>query len=66
MIPWRSSGWTNNRNVPKMIEFLVRKGEVACAGHRGADRLWDLSERVYPHEVIPYEQGWLNLTVAIA
>jgi len=57
VIPWRSSGWTNNRNLTKMIDFLVQRGEVAAAGGRGADRLWDLAERVYPEEVVPYEQA---------
>src|SRR5690349_12578162 len=28
VIPWRSSGWTNKRNVTKMIDFLVQRGEV--------------------------------------
>jgi uncharacterized protein YcaQ len=57
VIPWRSSGWTNNRNVMKMIDFLVQRGEVAAAGRRGADRLWDMAERVYPDEVVPYEEA---------
>jgi uncharacterized protein YcaQ len=57
VIPWRSSGWTNNRNVVKMIDFLVQRGEVAAVGRRGADRLWDLAERVYPDEVVPYEEA---------
>jgi uncharacterized protein YcaQ len=56
-IPWRSSGWTNNRNVTKMIGFLVQRGEVAAAGRRGTDRLWDLAERIYPDEVVPYEEA---------
>jgi uncharacterized protein YcaQ len=56
-IPWRSSGWTNNRNVSKMIDFLVQRGEVAASGRRGPDRLWDLAERVYPDEVVPYEEA---------
>jgi uncharacterized protein YcaQ len=56
-IPWRSSGWTNNRNVTKMIGFLVQRGEVAAAGRRGPDRLWDLADRVYPEEVVPYEEA---------
>jgi hypothetical protein len=55
VVPWRSSGWTNDRNVMKMIDFLVQRGEVAAAGRRGADRLWDLAERVYPDEEVPYE-----------
>jgi uncharacterized protein YcaQ len=57
VIPWRSSGWTNNRNVMRMIGFLVGRGEVAAAGRRGADRLWDLADRVYPDEVVPYEEA---------
>ena len=31
-VPWWSSGWTNNRNVTQMLEFMVRAGEVAIAG----------------------------------
>ncbi|MEU4219061.1 DNA glycosylase AlkZ-like family protein [Actinoplanes sp. NPDC026623] len=57
VIPWRSSGWTNNRNITKMIDFLVQRGEVAAAGRRGTDRLWDLAERVYPDEAVPYERA---------
>jgi uncharacterized protein YcaQ len=53
-VPWRSSGWTNNRNITQMLEYLVLRGEVAIAGRRGADRLWDLAARVYPDDpVIP-------------
>jgi uncharacterized protein len=57
VVPWRSSGWTNNRNVMRMIDFLVQRGEVAAAGRRGTDRLWDLSERIYPDESVPYEEA---------
>jgi uncharacterized protein len=48
--PWRSSGWTNNRNVTQLLESMVLRGEVAVAGRQGAERLWDLAERVYPDE----------------
>ena len=51
VVPWPSSGWTNNRNVTQMLEFLVRRGEVAIAGRTGRERLWDLPERVYPPDV---------------
>ncbi|HYB14421.1 MAG TPA: crosslink repair DNA glycosylase YcaQ family protein [Streptosporangiaceae bacterium] len=47
-VPWASSGWTNNRNVTQMLEFLQSRGEVAIAGRVGRERLWDLAERVYP------------------
>ena len=48
VVPWASSGWTNNRNVTQMLEILVLRGEVAIAGRVGRERLWDLPERVYP------------------
>jgi uncharacterized protein YcaQ len=52
--PWRSTGWTNNKNVTRLLEFMVSRGEVAVAGRKGRDRLWDLAERVYPdHPVVP-------------
>jgi uncharacterized protein len=50
--PWRSTGWTNNRNVVKMLDFMVQRGEVAVAGRRGRDRLWDLASRVYADDAI--------------
>jgi uncharacterized protein YcaQ len=50
-VPWASTGWTNNRNVTQMLEFLMMRGEVAIAGRVGRERLWDLPERVYPADV---------------
>lgn len=47
VLPWRSSGWTANRNVMKMLECLEARGEVAVAGYEGRTRLWDLASRVY-------------------
>ena len=46
--PWPSSGWTNNRNITKMLEALALRGHVAISGRRGRQRYWDLPERVYP------------------
>jgi len=51
VVPWASSGWTNDRNVTQMLEFLMLRGEVAIAGRVGRERLWDLAERVYPADV---------------
>jgi hypothetical protein len=52
--PWQSTGWTNNKNVTRLLEFMVSRGEVAVAGRKGRERLWDLAERVYPdHPVVP-------------
>jgi uncharacterized protein YcaQ len=49
--PWPSSGWTNNRNVTQMLEFLMLRGEIAIAGRIRRERLWDLAGRVYPPDV---------------
>lgn len=49
-VPWRSSGWTNNRSIAQLLEFMVLRGEVAVAGRDGGDRLWDLASRVYPDD----------------
>jgi uncharacterized protein YcaQ len=58
-VPWPSTGWTNNRNVTQMLDFLMMRGEVAIAGRRGRQRLWDLAERVYPADVtvLPVEEA---------
>jgi uncharacterized protein len=52
VVPWASTGWTNNRNVTRMLEFLMMRGEVAIAARVGRERLWDLAERVYPAGVV--------------
>ena len=52
VVPWASTGWTNNRNVTQMLEFLMMRGEIAIAGRAGRERLWDLPERVYPADVV--------------
>ncbi len=56
--PWESTGWTNNKNVTRMLEFMVSRGEVAVAGRKGRERLWDLAERVYPGDpVVPVAEA---------
>src|SRR5204863_496543 len=52
VVPWASTGWTNNRNVTQMLEFLMMRGEIAIAGRAGRERLWDVAERVYPADVV--------------
>jgi uncharacterized protein len=52
VVPWASTGWTNNRNVTKMLEILAICGDVAIAGRVRRERLWDLPERVYPADVV--------------
>lgn len=56
--PWRSSGWNNRRNVTMMLGLLVECGDVAAAGRRGREKLWDLAERVYPpDEPVPADEA---------
>jgi hypothetical protein len=57
-VPWKSTGWTNNRSLTQLLEFMVLRGEVAVAGRRGHDRLWDLATRVYPDApVVPQDEA---------
>src|SRR5207248_2774621 len=51
VVPWASTGWTKNRNVTQMLEFLMMRGEIAIAGRVRRERLWDVAERVYPPDV---------------
>jgi uncharacterized protein YcaQ len=54
-VPWKSTGWTNNRNVLRLLEFMEVRGEVAVAGRqegKSRDRLWDLAERVWPDDTV--------------
>ncbi len=60
-VPWSSSGWTNNRNVSQLLEFMMRAGEVAVAGRDGRDRQWDLAERVYPADPVVPAQDALRM-----
>ena len=57
-VPWTSTGWTNNQNVIRLLGFMVQRGEVATAGRKGRERLWDLATRVYPDDpVVPVEEA---------
>jgi hypothetical protein len=56
--PWRSTGWTANRNVSFMLEQLAGRGEVAVVGRRAGQRLWDLAERWYPPlPALPHDEA---------
>lgn len=58
-VPWQSSGWNVDRNVRMMLTCLLARGEVAVNGRKGAQKLYDLAERVYPEGVegVPLEQA---------
>ncbi|MEM8859495.1 MAG: crosslink repair DNA glycosylase YcaQ family protein, partial [Chloroflexota bacterium] len=50
-VPWGSSGWTNNRSLPYMLDYLWTKGEIMVSNRDGLKRWWDLSEHVLPADV---------------
>jgi hypothetical protein len=50
---WGSTGWTNNKNVLRMLGFMVQRDEVAVVGHTGREKLWDLASRVYDDAPLP-------------
>jgi uncharacterized protein len=59
LVPWQSSGWNNDRNVRRLLDMMVQRGEVAVAGAEGRDKLWDLAERVYPDEPpVPLDEAF--------
>jgi len=45
---WSSSGWSNNRNVSRMLQFLFFQGKVMVSERRGNVKMWDLAERCLP------------------
>lgn len=45
--PWW--GWSEGKEA---LEFLFRQGRVAVAGRRNFERLYDLSERVFPRSAL--------------
>ena len=58
VVPWASTGWTNDRNVTQMLEYMAVRGEIAITGRVGRERVWDLAERVYPKvKVPPFEKA---------
>jgi hypothetical protein len=48
---WRSRGWTNQRNLTQMLDYLSAQGRIAVAGRSGNERLWDVAERVLPTDL---------------
>jgi len=61
-VPWRSSGWTNDKNVMKLLECMEARGEVAVASREGRERRWDLAERIHPGDPpVPVEEAHRTL-----
>lgn len=38
-LPWKSTGWTNDQNVIRLLGIMADLGEVAVAGRQGRNRL---------------------------
>jgi uncharacterized protein len=47
-VPWRTGGWSDGKNVGRMLDALWKVGVLATVGHTGSERIWDLGERFYP------------------
>ena len=45
---WNSTTWFGNRSLSQLLEVMNMRGEIAVAGRRGGQRLWDLADRWYP------------------
>lgn len=45
---WYSTGWTSNRNVSQMLDYLWTKGDIMVVGRRGGQKVWGLSETALP------------------
>ncbi|MEO8394297.1 MAG: crosslink repair DNA glycosylase YcaQ family protein, partial [Chloroflexota bacterium] len=45
---WESSGWTNGRNVSRMLDFLWSQGKIMVTDRSGIQKQWDLTERCLP------------------
>jgi uncharacterized protein YcaQ len=53
--PWTSGGWSNERNVARMLDVMWIRGEVGISRREGAQRVWDLMERCLPADAPPGE-----------
>ncbi len=58
VVPWRSSGWNNDRNVRMLLDLMVARGDVASAGTEDGVGLWDLASRIYRDDpVVPVDEA---------
>ncbi len=62
---WVSSGWTNDRNVSRMLDFLWSQGRIMVADRSGIQKKWDLAERCLP-DGMPRDQWEIEQVVTYA
>ncbi|HEX9922609.1 MAG TPA: crosslink repair DNA glycosylase YcaQ family protein, partial [Anaerolineae bacterium] len=48
IIPWKSTGWTNDRNVDRMLGFLWEQGDIMVTERKGLQKKWGLTEQHLP------------------
>ena len=48
LVPWRTGGWNDGKNVPILLEHLWGRGQILVSAREGAERVWDLAQRVLP------------------
>ena len=48
VVPWRTGGWNDGKNLGRMLDLLWFRGEIMIVGRDGGQRLWDLAERRLP------------------
>jgi uncharacterized protein YcaQ len=47
-MPWKSGGWTNDRNVSQIFSFMWEQGDIMVAKRNGLRRKWALTEQHLP------------------
>ncbi len=62
---WRSTGWTDSRNVSQMLYFLWAMGEIMVAGRSGGKKLWELTGRFLPDWAPRDELSWEEIAPRI-
>ena len=66
VVPWKTSGWNNGRNVSLMLAILWEQGELMVANRKGRRRFWDLSEAYMPEWTEAEELSASEITASAA
>ncbi len=48
VVPWRTGGWNDGKNLGRMLEILWHAGEIGISRREGSERVWDLIDRFLP------------------
>ncbi len=70
-VGWTSTGWTNGRNVERMLDILWKQGVVTVTGRDGLRRLWGLADfpvvpDLPPEEVVARAAGYALRALGVA